>query len=314
MTARIFLSTDASAPTLANSQNSLAALLYACLVTGYGSRTALGWTREFTGTGKAIFKAGSGSKGHMVYVDDDLSGASYTYANLLLLESATSISAHVRPDTVSFRWYKSYSGVTALQWMLVGTERGFWFGRKSEETNSTWSWYYCGELQSGYPTTKPDLWPMVLSGSVATDYDYPFTYTTALATASNMRCLGGPDGYFSPCYLAVNSDSPFANAASIWPGPKNELVAHGRHVFYGTETSAKTALRANGGAILKGRLPGHLINASAANFNDAAAYPEFTITNGFKTSATYKAFRSRYDAGANVAVLFLVETSNTWGV
>jgi hypothetical protein len=45
---------DASAPTLTSTDlNSIFDVLDACLVNGYGAKASLGWTKPFSGTGKA---------------------------------------------------------------------------------------------------------------------------------------------------------------------------------------------------------------------------------------------------------------------
>ncbi len=48
MTVTVYRSTDASAPQLSGTAGSLAAILDGCLVTGYGSKPAAGWTTAFT--------------------------------------------------------------------------------------------------------------------------------------------------------------------------------------------------------------------------------------------------------------------------
>lgn len=55
-TVQIYKSTDASAPTLNGTVGSLVALLDACLVNGYGSKAAAGWTKPYTATGQAVFR------------------------------------------------------------------------------------------------------------------------------------------------------------------------------------------------------------------------------------------------------------------
>ena len=53
MTVRIYKSTDSGAPTLTGQAFSLISLLLACLVDGYGSKAAAGWTKPYTGTNLA---------------------------------------------------------------------------------------------------------------------------------------------------------------------------------------------------------------------------------------------------------------------
>jgi hypothetical protein len=61
VTVRMYRSTDTSAPTLSGSVGDLVNLLDKCLVAGYGSQTAAGWSKPYTGTNKAAFQQGAGS-------------------------------------------------------------------------------------------------------------------------------------------------------------------------------------------------------------------------------------------------------------
>ncbi len=64
---------DASAPSLNGTVSSLINVLDACLVSGYGAKSAAGWTKPFTGTNKAVFRmnTGAGKNGHYLRVLDD---------------------------------------------------------------------------------------------------------------------------------------------------------------------------------------------------------------------------------------------------
>lgn len=70
MAVTVYRSTDSSAPTLSGTVGSLVALLDACLVNGYGSKTAAGWTKPFTATNGAVFRPGSGVQ-HYFHIDDN---------------------------------------------------------------------------------------------------------------------------------------------------------------------------------------------------------------------------------------------------
>jgi len=75
MAVTLYLSTDASAPTLSGTVGSLVSLLDACLVNGYGSKSAAGWTIAYTATNKRDYKQGTGSNGYYLDVDDSGPGA-----------------------------------------------------------------------------------------------------------------------------------------------------------------------------------------------------------------------------------------------
>lgn len=66
----VYSSADSGAPVLANSNGSAIAVLKACLVDGYGSKAAAGWTRPYTGTNLAAFKQGAGGNNRLLRVFD----------------------------------------------------------------------------------------------------------------------------------------------------------------------------------------------------------------------------------------------------
>lgn len=76
MTVRIYKSTDASAPTLSGSAGALITVLDAVLVNGYGSMTAAGWAKPYSGTNKAVYRmATSGNTGYYLNLQDNAPGA-----------------------------------------------------------------------------------------------------------------------------------------------------------------------------------------------------------------------------------------------
>lgn len=60
MTVRVYRWDDASAPVLTGEVGKLTALLKACLVTGYGSKTAAGWSNPYSATNVEAFKNAAG--------------------------------------------------------------------------------------------------------------------------------------------------------------------------------------------------------------------------------------------------------------
>lgn len=76
MTWTVYRWDDAGAPTLTGQAGTydLINLLDNCLVTGYGAKAAAGWTKPYTGTGKAAFRQGTGSNGRYLRVDCSASG------------------------------------------------------------------------------------------------------------------------------------------------------------------------------------------------------------------------------------------------
>lgn len=87
-TVRVYKSTDVDAPAHPNAtRGSMAALLRACLVTGYGSQPAAGWEEPFAeSNNKACFRALSGAK-QFYQVDDSM--ASTDVSALKFFDSMT---------------------------------------------------------------------------------------------------------------------------------------------------------------------------------------------------------------------------------
>jgi hypothetical protein len=73
-TVTIYRSTDASAPSLTGQVGSLVTLLLDCLVNGYGSQSAAGWTNPYnSGSNKAVFR-NSATDGTGLYLNVDDNG------------------------------------------------------------------------------------------------------------------------------------------------------------------------------------------------------------------------------------------------
>ena len=71
MTNRFYSSADAVAPVLTGQVGSLAALLDAVLVNGYGTQPAAGWTIAFTGTNERVYTMGAGGTGFSMFLNDN---------------------------------------------------------------------------------------------------------------------------------------------------------------------------------------------------------------------------------------------------
>lgn len=98
MAVTVYRSTDASAPLLTNSNDSLIAVLRACLVDGYGSKPPAGWTAPFTGTNLIAFKQGAGGNNRYLRVYDGTNDASYgRNARFRAYENMTAISTGTGP-------------------------------------------------------------------------------------------------------------------------------------------------------------------------------------------------------------------------
>lgn len=125
MTVRVYRSSDASAPILSGAQGSLIALLDACLVNGYGSKTASGWTKPFTTTNKAAFRTGGGNQRYLV-VDETVNNGSATFFGF---ETMTAITTGVNQfptvgqGNILYFFKSSVTAATSRNWIVIATDR-----------------------------------------------------------------------------------------------------------------------------------------------------------------------------------------------
>lgn len=115
----VFRWSDTGAPTLDNTAGSLISVLDFCL-------PSRGWVKEFTGTGKAVYRAGTGNRKYYRILDDNSMINSSFYSALVTgYDSMTGIdtgagwgqSAYIR---------KSYNDTGVKRWICVVDEKGFW--------------------------------------------------------------------------------------------------------------------------------------------------------------------------------------------
>lgn len=153
MTVRVYSSADAGAPALrGNTPGDLINVLEKCLVTGYGSKTAAGWTKPFTGTNVAAFKQGAGSNGMYLRVDDTSTLTSARAARVVGYETMSDVNtgapspfptaAQTSGGGSWFTHYGSGSVANPRQWMIIADEMFFWLHILTYPEQATSTNYY----------------------------------------------------------------------------------------------------------------------------------------------------------------------------
>lgn len=217
MTVRVYRSSDASAPVLrGNTPGDLINVLDKCLVTGYGSKTAAGWTKPYTGTNIAAFRTGAGSNSMYLRIDDTSTSAGNRHARVVAYETMSGVNTGAPspfPTAVQFSgglyWHTMASGSTPAnprEWMIIADEKFFWlFINTWPESSSTYANYYYKEAYAfgdiiTYKTG--DAMHTILLGSTSstpnTSEGRPFTSVdvgsvqSGLYMARKFDQLGGP--------------------------------------------------------------------------------------------------------------------------
>lgn len=135
MAITVYKSTDASAPTLSGQAGRLIAVLDACLVTGYGSKTAAGWTKSFSGTNLAAYRMTTTSPATGFYLRVDDTGT--TSSRIVGYETMSDVNTGTNPFPTAaqqsggaYAWKSSTADATARPWCLIADSgadpRGFY--------------------------------------------------------------------------------------------------------------------------------------------------------------------------------------------
>jgi hypothetical protein len=132
----IYKSVDASAPVLTGQAGTFLNLLDKCLIDGYGSKAAAGWTKEFSGTNRAVYRAPSGLR-HYLNVND--TGTTRAPWNGFLTASAVDVGTGMYPVSGSpTQVYKSNTGDTSQRpWLLAADARSIILLIDSYQSNPT---------------------------------------------------------------------------------------------------------------------------------------------------------------------------------
>jgi len=126
---------DANAPVARGERASLIDILTACLVTGYGTKAAAGWTREWMEGGtKAVFRNNPvGGLGMYLMIDSLTTANTYTH-NLAGYEIMADINNGTGLFTPNPNPYgldptiitSNVAGTTARPWVLIADDRAFY--------------------------------------------------------------------------------------------------------------------------------------------------------------------------------------------
>ena len=185
MTVRVYRWDDASAPVLTGEVGKLAALLKACLVTGYGSKTAAGWSNPYSATNVKAFtnSVAAGGTGYGIKV----SHTNAQYASVIGYEAVDGsgkltkqfpTGAQLASGTIW--WCSSTADTTPRPWLLVADEKRFylWIGysvttETGLATSSYMLMFFAGDL-TGLNPTDPYRF-MVIGNTNASEYSNSFS-------------------------------------------------------------------------------------------------------------------------------------------
>lgn len=313
MTVRVYRSTDAGAPTMNNSPGSLIAVLDWCLVSG--APISAGWTKEYSGTNKAVYKQGAGSNGFYLRVDDTTT----YYASITGYETMSDVDTGTKPfprphQTIDATFATSFfyicksdnSNSNPREWVIVATEKLFYIYANRSSTSGVYlsAMINCfGDFESFSSTDQYNTIIIGTTQSTATSNSFPdlIQYNSAQSGHCIARAYHQHGGSIYGAKRAIQTitDSTMGLGNVAYPDPvTGDLKILPVYVGDADGSIAFNPTR--------GRMPGLWAMIHSLPFNHGD-----TFSGKVGTSLEGKTFEVFRCAGAGNAQV-IIETSDTW--
>ena len=149
---------DADAPVLDDQPGSLINLLDKCLVTGYGTHAAAGWSKPLTGSDTAVFRAPAGLR-HLLRVDDSAGQTANVEGFKTMADIAVDQGAYPFVAVAGAGGYVGKSdgptsGDATREWYLHATDKAFWFFTTRADQHANFWPFGFGELAAHHPNDE----------------------------------------------------------------------------------------------------------------------------------------------------------------
>jgi len=311
---KFYSSADAGAPVLSGQAGALIALLDAVLINGYGSQAALGWTKPYSGTNKAVYRLDhSLNSGRYLRVDD--SNAQYAIVNAFHAMTDVDTGTGGFPAIATPRyWKKSHaSDATARVWYLYGDEAFFYFlPRWSNTAGWEEALYPFGDLVGSHDMPGAVT---VLSGHNNSTPSFPMT---SMSFININGATNGTENHSMPAANGSLVDDPFRCVSHYLAGaliggsgwlPPNAAEPNGVTMRASPVDVVRYDNSNDVDNWYKGRLPGLMapwsINTEASGLH-GTEYDDLIDGGG----RTYRA--QQYDYSTTNATIFLIDITGPW--
>lgn len=313
---RVYRSTDGSAPVLDNASNAMVNLLDKCLVAGYGSATAAGWTKPFTGTNKAAFRNDTTDGSGVYYRVDDAAVNSGRNAYVQMYETMSDVdtgtnAAPTNSTHESFR-KTATADATARPWVVVADNCAAWVMIQSGDNGTEWVPHFIGDIFS-YKTS--DAYRGFLLAAYSPSGVTVQNHTTALVQHNGGPGNGASTGRYvvrkhdgagsaQECGLHFNVMHGISNpSGAYYPGSTSFVLPYPDALTNGLlMTPMWVHQTTTSPYVTRGYLPG----VWAPMHNRPIANNDTFSGVGALASKTFEAFNI-YLSGQ-----MMLETSNTW--
>lgn len=293
----IYSSEDPGAPVLTGLAGSLAALLDAILVNGYGSgstaKAGMGWTRPYTGTNLRAYRNNTVSGlGYYLRLDDTQTrvGRLRIYTAMTAISTGSGMAPTTSMRTNGALWVKSDTADSvARKWWAIGNERCFYLfmapvGQDQTgipEDGAQGIPHFAGRLRSRKPGDQYDFavslgmnaynagdWPNTLSWAFRNIYSgMGWSQGVYQSTPSEGAAVAIARGYLqtgNPVVARIGPD--IAGSQTCWGGEDGGAVAYPDPVSGGLILSP--GLLVEGVSIARAYYPGLWVPAHARPLSD----------------------------------------------
>lgn len=317
----VYRSDDGSAPTINGTAGALEAALYAILVTGYGSKSGAGWTRDYSGTSKGVYRQGAGLQYYLRIDDTDARLARVRgYQTIGDVDAGTNTNPFPSDGQISGGLYfrkSTTADSTARPWICWATSKSFYmviFGSMSslsfaDGTGGTGAdaHFGFGELESA--TVSGDINKAFICASSDTSATSTTASTTRQCLISYATAVQ-TTLYLNGSYNQASSSSTncYKRATSIYSGQANSGTGTAPPYpdpLYGALMLSKFAVVEPSG-IYRGNLPG--IYAVCHN-GVQNLFDQLATVSGVGSSSG-RSFTMLLTAG--VPQIFAMETTGDW--
>lgn len=307
MTVTVYRSTDGSAPVLTGAVGALNALLYACLVTGYGAKAAAGWSRAYNDApnNTSVFRQGGGPQ-HYLRVNDNGPGAGGAKESRLVgYEAMTTVDAGTNPFPTAaqmangvFARKSTTADATARAWTLVATDKLFHLFMYAGDTAGRAN---CLTFGSAYSIVPSEGYATILIGrdteNTGTTTGDKFQYLSSNISAG----VGGH--YMARTYTGVGGSVAVAKWGDYFQAPQSYVGGTGG-VTYPLPVDSSLAIspiNLGTGGFYRGTLPGvwNPLHVEA-------------LVNGDTVDGVGGLSSRTFEVAMLMVGQVLIETSDTW--
>lgn len=184
---------------------------------------AAGWTKEFSGTNKAVYRQPSFESTRAYLRVDDTATQTCTvfgYSTMGDLDTGTGRFPSATSRATGLQWHKSTSNdATAREWRLVADDSGFYLSIRHYASYSGVSFcYYFGDM---VPASSTDSSKCLITGFDSTNVNVltsSDTFSSSSATtSSNMYCSQSYAGIGGDVKLAKSSPLLAPSTLTVYP-------------------------------------------------------------------------------------------------